>query len=103
MRIISKQTLKGFWQKYQECEHPLKSWYEEIGKAQWQNHNDLKKQFKNASVVGTKRVVFNIKGNKYRLAVDIEYQIKLVFVVWFGSHNEYDKININNISYVKNN
>jgi len=103
MRIVSKNTLRIMWIKYREAEHPLKTWYEEVRKSDWTNHNDMKRTFRNASIVGPKRVIFNIKGNKYRLIVDIEYHIRLMFIVWFGTHSEYDKINVKSIAYDKGN
>lgn len=96
-------TLRQKWAKYSDAEHPLKTWYEEVKKSGWENHNDMKRKFRNASVVGPKRVIFNIKGNRYMLIVDIEYHIKLVFIVWFGTHSEYDKINVKTIAYDKGN
>jgi mRNA interferase HigB len=79
----------------------LLSWYEEAAAANWNNPNELKEQYRNASIITEKRVVFNIHGNSYRLVVDIEYRLKIVFVVWFGTHKEYDKTNIKRVSYAK--
>lgn len=62
---------------------------------------NLKEHYKNSSIINSKRVVFNIHGNTFRLIVDIEYRLKIVFIVWFGTHKEYDKINAETISYVK--
>ena len=73
------------------------------GNADWNSPNELKAQYRGASVITDKRVVFNIHGNSYRLIVDIEYRLKIVFVVWFGTHKQYDKINAKTISYVKAN
>lgn len=67
----------------------------------WNNPNELKAQYGNASVLTEKRVVFNIHGNTYRLIVDIEYRLKIVFVVCFGTHKQYDKIDAKKVSYVK--
>lgn len=103
MRIISRKTLINFWEKYPESEQPLKSWFEESKNAQWNSPHDLKHQYKNTSIITNKRVVFNIKRNDYRLIVDIEYKIKLVFIVWIGTHKQYDKINVKEIKYVKSN
>lgn len=61
--------------------------------------NELKAKYRNASIINSKRVVFNIKGNEYRLVVDIEYKLKIVFIVWFGTHKEYDTIDAKTISY----
>ena len=103
MRIISRKTLINYWGKYPETEHSLKSWYDEALNATWASPNELKKNYSNASKLTNKRVVFNIKGNKHRLVTDIEYRIGIVFIVWLGTHNEYDKMDIKEIKYVKTN
>ncbi|WP_235048426.1 type II toxin-antitoxin system HigB family toxin [Arcticibacter svalbardensis] len=97
------KTLKDYIQEFNQAEQALLSWHEEAVYASWNNPNELKAQYKNASIINEKRVVFNIHGNSYRLIVDIEYRLKIVFVVWFGSHNQYDKINVKTVSYVKTN
>jgi mRNA interferase HigB len=79
----------------------LKAWYDEASHAAWNSPNDLKKHYRNASILTHKRVVFNIKGNKYRLIADIEYRIGLVFIVWIGTHKEYDAINAKEVKYDK--
>lgn len=101
MRIVSRKTLKEFWKQNKDSEQSLKAWFEEVSNALWKNHAELKQQFGSASIINKKRVVFNIKGNKYRLIVDMEYRIKIVFVVWIGNHQEYDNINVNEVHYVK--
>jgi|ERR1035437_805560 mRNA interferase HigB len=101
MRIIARNTLINYWKTHPDSEQPLKSWFDEIQNAFWDTPNQLKKQFRNASIITNKRVVFNIKGNSYRLVVDIEYRIGIVFIVWIGTHKEYDKINVKEIKYVK--
>jgi mRNA interferase HigB len=103
LRIIAKKTLKSYWIKYSNAEGPIKAWCKIVGEANWKNHNDLKGQIKDASIISQKRVVFNLKGNKFRLVVDIEYSIRLVFVIWLGTHKEYDKIKVRTISYDKGN
>lgn len=103
MRIIAVRTLKEYWEEFPQTEQALLSWYEEAEVANWNNPNELKSQYRNASVLTDKRVVFNIHGNTYRLIVDIEYRLKIVFIVWFGTHKQYDKINAKKISYVKTN
>ena len=77
------------------------SWHEEVEKATWNSPNELKLEFQNASIVTAKRVVFNIHGNSFRLIVDIEYRLKIVFIVWFGTHKQYDIIDAKKIGYVK--
>jgi mRNA interferase HigB len=101
MRVIAVKTLKQYAGKKKDAEQSLFAWYEEACNANWKSHNGLKAQFRNASIIGDKRVVFNIHGNKYRLIVDIEYRLQIIFIVWVGSHPEYDKIDAKKIVYVK--
>ncbi|HZK76575.1 MAG TPA: type II toxin-antitoxin system HigB family toxin [Candidatus Kapabacteria bacterium] len=103
MRIIARNTLQAFWTKEPLAEEPLRAWYDEAMKATWKNPNELKRQFGNASIVSTKRVVFNIGGNHFRLIVDIEYRLKIIFVVWVGRHGDYDKLDVRKVAYVKTN
>lgn len=77
------------------------AWYDEAVSASWSSPNELKGQYRNASIITKKRVVFNIQGNKHRLVIDIEYKTGIIFVVWLGTHKEYDKINVKEIKYVK--
>lgn len=101
MRVIAVKTLKQYAKKKKEAEQALFAWYQEACNAHWKNHNALKEQYRNASIVSDKRVVFNIHGNKYRLIVDIEYRLQIIFIVWIGTHNEYNKIDVTKLVYVK--
>ena len=103
MRIVKESTLKDYCQKnkYKKAEESIKAWIYEVRYSKWNNANELKAKYRNASIITSKRVVFNIKGNDYRLIVDIEYKLKIVFVVWFGTHVEYDKIDVITVSYEK--
>lgn len=103
MRVIALKTIKNSWKKHPPAEQALKSWYDKVVEAKWSNPNDLKRQIHNASVLTGKRIVFNICGNKYRMIVDIEFRLGIVFIVWFGTHKEYDKINAKTIEYTKSN
>ena len=103
MRIIAIKTLKDYWEKFPQAEQALLSWHQEANLAEWNNPSQLKSQYRNASILTNKRVVFNIHGNSYRLIVDIEYRLKIVFVLWFGTHNQYDKIDAKKVSYGKAN
>lgn len=100
---IAIKTLKEYIADFHQAEQVLLSWHEEATTALWNNPNALKAHHRNASILNAKRVVFNIHGNSYRLIVDIEYSLKIVFVVWFGTHKQYDKINAKTISHVKTN
>jgi len=103
MRVIAVKTLKENWDEFPEAKQALLAWYEETEAAQWNNPNELKHQYRSASIITDKRVIFNIHGNSYRLIVDIEYRLKIVFIVWFGTHKQYDKIDAKKVSYVKTN
>ena len=103
MRIIAVKTLKEYIKYFHQAEQALLSWYDEVSIAEWKNAAELKTLYKNASILSNKRVVFNIHGNSYRLIVDVEYRLKIVFIVWFGTHKQYDNIDAKIISYVKTN
>ena len=95
MRIIAFRTLREFWENpsYADSESSLRSWYHYVKNSEWENSNELKQQYKSASIVGEGRVVFNIKGNVYRLVVLIDYEFQVIFVRFIGTHKQYDKIN----------
>ena len=103
MRIVADKTLKQYAKDYHQSEQALFSWYDEVTKAAWNNSAELKAVYRNASILTNKRVVFNIHGNSFRLIVDIEYRLQIVFVVWFGTHEQYDNIDTKTIKYVKAN
>ncbi|HVU98740.1 MAG TPA: type II toxin-antitoxin system HigB family toxin [Puia sp.] len=103
MRVIAVKTLRASCAAFPEAEQALLAWYEEAEAAEWNTPNELKRQYRNASIITDKRVIFNIHGNSYRLIVDIEYRLKIVFIVWFGTHKQYDKIDTKKVSYVKTN
>lgn len=99
MRIIAFRTIKEFFEKseYSDSEASLRAWYHDAKAAQWKNSNELKEQFKSASIVGEGRVVFNIKGNDYRLVVSIDYEFQVIFIRFIGTHKQYDKIDVKTI------
>ena len=92
MRIIAKRTLREFWLQYPDAEGPLLAWYREAEAADWASPAEVKAQYRNASFVGGNRVVFNIKGNDYRLVAAVQYQAGVLVIRFFGSHAEYDTI-----------
>ena len=79
----------------------LDAWFAEVAKAEWKNSAELKLQYGSASVVSAERVVFNIKGNAYRLVVSIHYDYGIVLIKWIGTHREYDKIDVREVNYEK--
>lgn len=97
IRIIAKRTLRLFWEKHANSEQYLKTWYETTRNANWRSPNDIKKVYANASILPDNRVVFNIKGNKYRLIVKFNYKRQWAFIRFIGTHANYDKINAETI------
>jgi mRNA interferase HigB len=96
MRIIAKKTLREFWIRYPDAEDPLLAWYREVEKEDWSNPAQVKQKYGSASFVGN-RVVFNIKGNDYRLVVWINYPGRIVYVRFVGTHKEYDEIDVKGV------
>lgn len=92
MRVIAVSTLRAFWGRYPDAEQPLKAWYEEAANATWTQPADIKAQYRSASVLKNRRVVFNIKGNDYRLIVAVAYRLQIVYVKFVGTHEEYDSV-----------
>jgi mRNA interferase HigB len=105
MRVIARKTLKRYidslkGSKDQKAvKSALDSWFEEVRQADWKSPADVVKAYANASIVGSDRVIFNIKGNDYRLVIAIHYRLRIVFIKWLGSHAEYDKIDVKTVNY----
>jgi mRNA interferase HigB len=97
LRIIARKTLVQAWTKHPTTEQPLKAWFQDAKTAQWDSPEDIRTQYPTASIVGNERVVFNIKGNAYRLVVAVNYSAKIVYIKFFGTHAEYDKINVEEV------
>jgi mRNA interferase HigB len=100
MRVIAKSTLVRFWNRRgcADAEAALQSWHDEALKASWKTPQDIKAQYRSASICGNNRVVFNIAGNKYRLVVEMQYSAGIAWVKFVGTHAEYDKINVENVN-----
>jgi mRNA interferase HigB len=92
MHIVAVKFLRAFWEKNPDSDQPLKSWVDEARKASWLQPAQIKEQYRSASILKNKRVVFNIKGNDYRLVVSIAYHYQAVYVKFIGTHKEYDAI-----------
>lgn len=97
MPLVSIQTLRIFWRIHPDSERPLRAWYAAVERAQWRTPSDIKNEFPTASFLGNNRVVFNIKGNGYRLIVIVEYRLGRMFVRFVGTHAEYDRIDAERI------
>ena len=107
MRIVARSTLNGFVKNRVDSrlrasvKNHLEAWYAEAGKASWKDPAELKEQFRSASIVSGERVVFNIKGNDYRLVVAINFHYQILLIIWLGTHKEYDKIDVTKVAYEK--
>lgn len=99
MRIIAKRTLKDFWESNPASENSLLEWYDIVIGAVWNTPNDVKSTFGNASIIDKNRVIFNIKGNDYRLITHVDYTFGIVFVLWIGNHADYDKIDAKKVEF----
>jgi mRNA interferase HigB len=107
MRVIARATLSGFV-RYRArrgdkdvLSGHLNAWYAVVSRAKWLNSAQLKQQIGSASIISAKRVVFNIKGNDFRLVAEINYEHQVLFIKWLGSHKEYDKIDVLAVEYDK--
>ena len=92
MRIISRKTLREFWEKHPDAQQPLQAWYFDVKHSWWKGPADIKNIYRNASFLADNRVVFNIKGNKYRVVVAVQYDFGIVYIRFVGTHKDYDKI-----------
>ena len=97
VRIIAVGILRTYWEMHRDAEEPLKAWFREAAAAEWQTPHDVKSMYRNASVIGDSRVVFNIAGNKYRLIVKFNYPYGVGYIRFIGTHAEYDEINAEEI------
>lgn len=97
MRVIAKKILREFWERHPDCKQQLKAWFHETSKSCWKATKDIKVGYPSASFLAENRVVFNIKGNHYRLIIKINYDYQIVWIRFIGTHAEYDKIDATKI------
>ncbi|MDP1657761.1 MAG: type II toxin-antitoxin system HigB family toxin [Methylotenera sp.] len=97
MKIVSVKILKDFWLQHPDSEQHLKAWVDEAKHAAWLQPADIKDKYRSASVLKNRRIVFNIKGNHYRLIVAIAYKFSAIYVKFIGTHKQYDLINAETI------
>lgn len=97
MRIIALRVLRDFWNRHPDAETPLRSWYAAASRAGWSSPAEVKAAYRNASFIANNRIVFNIKGNDYRLVVAVHYNRGMMFIRFVGTHREYDRIDAGTI------
>lgn len=100
--IIARKTLLDYCKKYPEAAAALQEWYYELLRSNFKSFNELKKVYVNASLIGDDRIIFNIMGNRFRLLVRISFDFKAIQIKWFGTHSEYDRIDVKKIKFKKN-
>lgn len=103
MHIVALKNLESFWRQLNrsDAQGALKAWFAEAKLAHWSSPQDVKNQYANASIIANNRIVFNIKGNHYRLIVAIAYRMQYVYVKFIGTHAEYDKVDATVIDQFK--
>jgi mRNA interferase HigB len=105
MRIIARRTLRQFVETLSGSQDrlavkaALDAWFDEASKADWKTTADVKRRYATASIVSAERIVFNIKGNDYRLVVAVDFEKAIVWIKWIGSHKAYDKIDVTKVRY----
>jgi len=97
MRIVAKRALREFWEQFPETQEPLLAWYREVEKEDWDGPAKVKEKYRSASIIKGSRVVFNIKGNDYRLVVKVNYPYRMIYIRFVGTHAEYDKTNVEEV------
>jgi mRNA interferase HigB len=97
MRIVAKRALREFWEQFPETQEPLLAWYREVEKEDWDGPAKVKEKYRSASIIKGSRVVFNIKGNDYRLVVKVNYPYRMIYIRFVGTHAEYDKIKVEEV------
>jgi mRNA interferase HigB len=107
MRIIARRTLREFvaslagHRDQPAVKAALDAWFDETKKAHWRNAAEVKRSYATASIVSAERIVFNIKGNAYRLVVAVDFGRSIVWIKWLGSHKDYDRIDVSKVKYEK--
>lgn len=96
-RIFAKSTLREYWEKYPDSEQYLKTWFDTAMSSNWRTPTDVKQTYANASILKDSRIVFNIKGNAYRLVTKFNFEKQWIFIRFIGTHKEYDKIDADSI------
>lgn len=105
MRIIARRTLRRFvaslagHKDQPAVKAALDAWFDEVRRAHWRNMAEVRRSYATASVVNAERVVFNIKGNGYRLVAAIDFERPMVWIKWIGSHRDYDRIDVRTVDY----
>jgi mRNA interferase HigB len=105
MRVIARRTLRRFVESrtghkdQTALNAALEAWFAEVRKATWKSTADVKRLYASASIVSADRIVFNVKGNDYRLVVSVDFEKGIVWIKWLGTHRDYDKIDVRSVQH----
>lgn len=105
MRIVARRTLRAFVESLngtrdqRAVKAALDAWFDEVSKAAWRSAADVKRLYASASIVNAERIVFNIKGNDYRLVVAVDFEKAIVWIKWIGTHQAYDRIDVTKVAH----
>lgn len=91
MQLVGLPLLVAFQNKHADARSPLEAWRAEVERAQWRGPQEIKARYRSADFLAGNRVIFNIKGNSYRLVVRVRYSNGIVLIEWVGTHAEYSK------------
>jgi len=97
MHIVSRKILREFWERHPDARQPLQAWFADVKRAHWTGPKEIKAIYHNASFLAGNRVVFNIKGNSYRIIVVIQYKLGNIYIRFVGTHQEYDRVDAETI------
>ena len=97
MRVLSRKVLRQFWERYPDARQALQAWYIDVKHADWKKSSDIKNVYQNASFLSSNRVVFNIKGNTYRVIIVVLYKYRIVYIRFVGTHKDYSRVNAETI------
>ena len=97
MNVISHKKLREFYETHTDSKSYLTVWFKTVRKASWKNFNELKADYHMADIIADNRVIFNIKGNHYRLIIRINFEHQRVMIKWIGTHADYDRIDARTI------
>ncbi len=107
MRIIARRTLREFMDRLAghkdqpAVKTALDAWFAEVSRAAWTSSADVKRLYATASIVSAERIVFNVKGNDYRLVVSVDFEKAIVWIKWIGTHKDYDRIDVTEVEHDK--
>lgn len=97
MRVVGRDQLVACWERHTDAHKALLAWLHEAQSAVWRVPADIKRRYPSASFLPGNRVVFNIKGNRYRLVVVVVYQGETVIIRFAGTHGEYDGVDAGSV------